>query len=73
MQNLCTTAAYRPVRELIQQERLKKEVTVQFVLKILYNSDYGLIMLTSGCCVCYFDRIKSRKLKLPRDKENNAQ
>ena len=26
-QNLCTTAAYRPVRELIQQERLKDLVS----------------------------------------------
>jgi hypothetical protein len=29
-QNLCTTAAYRPVRELIQQERLKDLVSVFF-------------------------------------------
>lgn len=28
-QNLCTAAAYRPVRELIQQERLKDKVNKQ--------------------------------------------
>jgi len=34
-QNLCTTAAYRPVRELIQQERLKDLVRVVSVLSLL--------------------------------------
>ncbi|KAF7810386.1 ribosome biogenesis ATPase RIX7-like isoform X1 [Senna tora] len=29
LKNLCTTAAYRPVRELIQKERLKTQVTLQ--------------------------------------------
>lgn len=31
IQNLCTTAAYRPVRELIQQERLKDLVSVSIL------------------------------------------
>lgn len=35
-QNLCTTAAYRPVRELIQQERLKDMVS-SFLLPLKIN------------------------------------
>ena len=31
-QNLCITAAYRPVRELIQQERLKDMVVIKQLL-----------------------------------------
>ena len=44
-QNLCTTAAYRPVRELIQQERLKDLVSRSI-------SSYLTFLPASPCPFC---------------------
>lgn len=40
-QNLCTTAAYRPVRELIKQERLKDLVRVVTIFSCYSNASWS--------------------------------
>ncbi|AAF24564.1 F22C12.12 [Arabidopsis thaliana] len=45
LKNLCTTAAYRPVRELIQQERIKDTVRNNISLRLfLYTSIFILVL-----------------------------
>lgn len=74
-QNLCTTAAYRPVRELIQQERQKDIVwqlssftslycLVIFACSSLYCSSPSLLLITFNFC-----RIRSAELRKLRKLE----
>ncbi|URE17020.1 hypothetical protein MUK42_11633, partial [Musa troglodytarum] len=49
LKNLCTTAAYRPVRELIQKERLKELVLLFFCIFFSFS------FLTTQFFLCIFD------------------
>lgn len=73
MQNLCTTAAYRPVRELIQQERLKNLVTSQFTFNIVYDPDYVFTMVTSECCFCFLVFWQEKKQKAAKGQNKDVE
>lgn len=69
MQNLCTTAAYRPVRELIQQERQKNLVTLQS----LYRFDIILHDYHTDCSICYGQDNKTKDSEGQNEEEDEEE
>lgn len=59
-QNLCTTAAYRPIRELIKQERLKDLVRVVTILSFCHNASWSNFKVDSTCELL-FRELQKRK------------
>lgn len=68
-QNLCTTAAYRPVRELIQKER-KKELVIRSDHHTLKYYNHERNTLNSLWKLCYHylqEKLKREKGGIPSD------
>jgi hypothetical protein len=64
-QNLCTTAAYRPVRELIQQEILKDLVSVFFFYRFNYSMYLEMKILCTTILLQECLKIKFKFLFFP--------